>query len=345
MPRVPRIEYENAIYHVLARGDRREPIVQDDTDRKLFLTTLGQACEKSGWELFAWVLMDNHYHLALRTPQANLVEGMTWLQNTFTRRINVRHRQWGHLFGGRYKAIVVEPGQGGYLTTLVDYIHLNPGRAGLVDGLERSVGDYPWSSVAGGYARPPSKRPRWLAVEEGLDLFGERDHAKGRRRFVERIDERITLEKEEAGLEAGESQSLQSTLRRGWYWGSESFRESLLERFGEEARRRRNRDDRSSGMMKDHGVRDAERIIGEACRHYGMEEAELIRPRRGDRKRASVASRIWRETNVTQGWLAERLGLRTPANVSQTIRRFESLTPNQLGRKVRKWRDMSNVVD
>jgi len=96
MPRSPRIQFEGAVYHVLARGNRREPIVLDDQDRCTFVDTLGEACAKTGWEIFGWTLMNNHYHLALRTPEANLVAGMIWFQNTFTRRFNARHRTWGH---------------------------------------------------------------------------------------------------------------------------------------------------------------------------------------------------------------------------------------------------------
>ena len=104
----PRIEYENAGYHVMARGDRREPIVFDDGDRELFYDTFAEACGRTGWEVFGWVLMDNHCHAAFRTPEPNLVAGMHWFQNAFTRRLSARKHLWGHLFGGRYKAVSVE---------------------------------------------------------------------------------------------------------------------------------------------------------------------------------------------------------------------------------------------
>jgi len=81
MPRQPRIEFQGAYYHVMARGDRREPIVVDDADREMFVRTLGEACTKAGWKIHAWVLMGNHYHLLLETPRANLVSGMKWFQN------------------------------------------------------------------------------------------------------------------------------------------------------------------------------------------------------------------------------------------------------------------------
>ena len=119
MPRQRRIEYAGAIYHAMARGDRREDIVLDDSDRERFEETLAEVVGSSGWILYAWVLMSNHYHLLFKTPEANLVEGMKWFQNTWTRRFNSRHRLWGHLFGGRYRAIPVE--EGDYLTWLTHH--------------------------------------------------------------------------------------------------------------------------------------------------------------------------------------------------------------------------------
>ena len=110
MARAVRVEFAGAFYHVMARGDRREPIVRDDADRATLVRTLAEASERSGFRVHAFVLMSNHYHLLLETPQANLSQGMGWLQNAFTRRINTQRRLWGHLFGGRYKAILVEPG-------------------------------------------------------------------------------------------------------------------------------------------------------------------------------------------------------------------------------------------
>ena len=121
MPRQVRIEFAGAMYHVMARGDRREAIVQDEEDCRTFLRTLGEGCERAGFRVHAYALMTNHYHLLLETKEPNLSRGMGWLQNAFTRRINARHGLWGHVFGGRYKAIVVEPGN--CFWALLDYIH------------------------------------------------------------------------------------------------------------------------------------------------------------------------------------------------------------------------------
>ena len=108
MARKLRLEYPGAIYHVMNRGDRREPIFQDDRDRTRFLETLGEACAKADWQVHAYCLMTNHFHLVLETPQGNLVAGMKWFLGTYTSRFNRRHKLFGHLFSGRYKSLIVD---------------------------------------------------------------------------------------------------------------------------------------------------------------------------------------------------------------------------------------------
>ena len=105
MARKLRIEYPGAVYHVMNRGDRREAIFRERKDYECFLQTLAAACEKAHWQVHAWCLMPNHFHLVLETPQPTLVAGMKWLLGTYTGRFNRRHRQFGHLFSGRYKAL------------------------------------------------------------------------------------------------------------------------------------------------------------------------------------------------------------------------------------------------
>src|SRR5947209_6148096 len=98
MPRKLRVEYPGALYHVMSRGDRREDIFLDDVDRQDFLKTLAEAYQKTDWQVHAYCLMRNHYHLVLETPNANLVAGMAWLQSTYTIRLNHRHKLFGHVF-------------------------------------------------------------------------------------------------------------------------------------------------------------------------------------------------------------------------------------------------------
>jgi REP element-mobilizing transposase RayT len=126
MPRKLRMEYPGAIYHIVNRGDRREDIFKDDLDRRQFISTLDEACQKTEWQVHAWCLMRNHFHLVIETPQANLVAGMKWLLGVYTKRFNIRHKFCGHVFAGRYKAMMVDGSGDGYLRTVCDYVHLNP---------------------------------------------------------------------------------------------------------------------------------------------------------------------------------------------------------------------------
>ena len=168
MPRKVRIQYPGAIYHIMSRGDRRENIFFDDADRYDFLKTLAETCQKTSWQVHAYCLMSNHFHLVVETPEANLVEGMRWLQSTYTIRLNHRHKLFGHVFSGRYKALVIDGSGNGYLKTVCDYVHLNPARARLLKP-DETLQSYPWSSLPL-YSAPPAHRPAWLRVDR---LFGE----------------------------------------------------------------------------------------------------------------------------------------------------------------------------
>ena len=149
MSRKLRLEYAGAIYHVMNRGDRREKIFRGKPDREIFLRTLAEACEKTGWQVHAWCLMSNHFHLVIETPEENLVAGMKWLLGVYTKRFNIRHQECGHLFAGRYKALMVEGSGSGYLRTVCDYVHLNPVRAKLVKRAA-PLESFGWSSYGMG---------------------------------------------------------------------------------------------------------------------------------------------------------------------------------------------------
>src|SRR5215216_490132 len=196
MARKLRVQYSGAVYHVINRGDRREPIFKDDKDRKLFLATLAETCAKTGWQVHSVCLMDNHFHLVIETPRANLVAGMKWLLGTYTSRFNRRHKLFGHVFSGRYKAIVVDGSGNGYLRTVCDYVHLNPFRAKLLTP-QQPLRDYPWSSYVE-YLKAPGRRPAWLRVDR---LFGEmgiaQDSKAGRREFERAMELRRQLEEPE----------------------------------------------------------------------------------------------------------------------------------------------------
>jgi REP element-mobilizing transposase RayT len=134
---VRRAAYAGAIYHLMNRGDRREPIFRDDLDRRTFLRTLHEAWAKTGWQIHAYCLMANHFHFVAGTSQPNPVAGMKWLPGTDTGRCNRRHRYFGHVFSGRYKSLVIDGRSPGYLRAACDDVHLDPVRAGLVAALRR----------------------------------------------------------------------------------------------------------------------------------------------------------------------------------------------------------------
>lgn len=323
MPRSVRIEYAGAFYHVMARGNRREAIFRDREDRLYFLKALSETCGMTGWRVHAWVLMTNHYHLVIETPQATLVAGMKWLQNAYTRRFNTRHRLWGRLFGDRYKAVLVEGGGGHYYATLLDYVHLNPVRARLVKVREgQSVGDYEWSSLPGGYLVPAHRRTGWLAAVDGLAAFGCEDTATGRRAFLRRLDERAAAEgTSKCGVPDIGGDARQSHLRRGWYWGTQAFAEKLLALATKANAGGGNRNYRSAPLHQAHDTREAARLLAEGLAAAGLSPDELDEFPGSDPRKVAIAGLIRRRCTVSNGWLADHLRMKSPANVSQQLRR------------------------
>ena len=328
MPRNLRLEFPGAYYHVMARGNRREAIFHDDDDRRFFLATLSEACAMTGWRVHAWVLMGNHYHLFIETPEANLVAGMSWLQNTVTRRHNVRHLAWGRLFGDRYKAVLVDGADTYHYRTLADYIHLNPVRARIVLPRKgKSVLDYPWSSVAGGWALAPGKRPKWLADGEGLKRFDLPDTMAGRRGFVERLDRRAVEEEiKKCGMPVvpEEVDARCSHLRRGWYWGSQEFAGKLRELSEKlmNERKRTSRAYRKTPQRRAHSEEQAQRWLAEGLKAAGLVAKDLPRLKGSDPRKLALAEILWKLTTVSQEWIAQKLSMRSAANVSQQLRRF-----------------------
>ena len=169
MARPLRIEYAGALYHLTSRGDGQEDIYRSDDDRHRFFAVLGEVCERFDWIVHAYCLMGNHYHLLVETPGGNLAKGMRQLNGVYTQAFNRAHRRVGHVFQGRYKAILVQKET--YLLELARYIVLNPVRARMV----RTAKDWPWSSyrATAGFA---TGEP-WLQTDWILSAFARQ---KGR---------------------------------------------------------------------------------------------------------------------------------------------------------------------
>ena len=209
MSRPLRIEFPGALYHVTSRGDRKEAIYDDDRDRYQFLEILGDTASIYNWGVLAYCLMGNHYHLVVRTPDANLSGGMRHLNGVFTQASNRRHNRSGHLFQGRYKAILVD--EDAYLLELSRYVVLNPVRAGLV----HTPQEWPWSSYL------PTLRPRtapeWLLTHDLLAQFSL-DPGKAVKKYLEFVC---------AGI--GKN-NLWGDIRQQIYLGNQGFVESILAR-------------------------------------------------------------------------------------------------------------------
>ncbi len=165
MARPLRLEFAGALYHVTARGNRREMIFEDDSDRLVFLEGLSTVCREANWLCHAYCLMGNHYHLLLETPESNLSKGMRQLNGCYSQSFNRRHGRCGHVFQGRYSAVLIE--KQAYLLELARYIVLNPVRARMVHTAE----EWPWSSYRGTIgiqALPEGVSTDWI-----LASFGE----------------------------------------------------------------------------------------------------------------------------------------------------------------------------
>ena len=314
------MEFEGAIYHVVNRGDRREDIFVGDADRDLFLELLGQACAKTGWKIHAYVLMSNHYHLMLETPQANLVAGMKWLQNTYTIRFNRRHRLSGHLFQGRYKAVLVDPEERSYFLLLADYIHLNAARAKLLKS-EESILKYPWSSLTH-YVAPRRRRPVWMEVDAVLGEDGLSDCASGRRRFLERMEVRKNEDLESDAKESGESLKL---FRRGWVVGGEAFRDRIADRMEELLAKNAGGQIKRSERHRDHGLKLAERLLACGLDYFKLTPADLRSLPKGDARKRIIGHLISRNTTAGLAWIGQRLQMGERTRVSRNCGSLETL--------------------
>ncbi len=209
MSRPWRIEFKGALYHVLSRGNEQKDIFWDDEDRNCFIRIMGEMSDRFDVNIFAYVLMDNQYHILFRTNIPNLSKAMQWLGVTYTRRFNNRHARSGHLFQGRFKSLILE--NDAYLVRLSCYIHRNPLRAGIVKRLI----DHKWSSYpAYAYNR---KYPEWLKTDTVLSQLGTDNPQLSYRKKVQRYS------KEEA--------SLFEELRYGLFFGTVGFADRLKSRF------------------------------------------------------------------------------------------------------------------
>jgi len=294
------MEYEGACYHVINRGNYRTWAFETEGAKEAFEQCLAECAARAGWVVHGWVVMGNHFHLAVETPQGNLGAGMQWLQTTYAARFNRDRGEHGHLFGGRYKAIVVERGES--LGRVCHYIDLNPVRAGVVevDQLE--------SYRFGSFARlmRPRERPVWLDVSVALqEAGGLRDTPKGRgayRHYLGWIVEEVKAGREKEYLE----------LSKGWAIGAEEFKEQLRIRFSKQLGSERAMD---PAARKEWREQQWQSQLHALLKRLSPEERSDTRSSAA--WKAAVAWCMKSRTDATNGWLEAALSLGSPTYVSK----------------------------
>jgi len=295
MARPLRLSFENAVYHITARGNRKEPIFYQNEDRKVFLDKIKETFLKYSFGCFAYCLMDNHYHLFLRTLYPNISEGMHYLNTSYTNWFKARHKVVGVLFQGRYKSLIVD--ENTYGVHLSAYIHLNPFRAGIVDDLR----EYPWSSYPDYIGREPS--PVELDTSLVLGQF-DKDLETARRKYETYVMENRMME----------SPSKESY--KGIALGGSEFLQSIKERIEGIGNKRE--------VPETKGVRayTPEEIIQKVMNEFSIGREEIFNRKRGNFFRNMTLSLLKQFTSMSLKEIGELFQMDYAA-VSQACKRYE----------------------
>lgn len=348
MARPLRILVAGGWYHVTARGNRREALYRNEADRRRFLGLVAELPERFGLEVHAFVLMDNHYHLLVRTPRANLSDAIRWLNIGYGMRFNWAHRLCGHVFQGRFKAILIEEEKG--VVAVARYVHLNPVRVGglglgkaeqrqaRVTGCEDPgaelvrrrlavLREYPWSSwrVYGG----ADAAPCWLDTSVVSRGCGGRSREQARRALVEYT---------EAPVRQGRLEDVWDGLVGGLVLGSKEYAQGLLKELGKKKR------DGAEGRLARVGrkpwpdlVKAAERVLGrkweamlEQWRDWGRDGTMYVAVRYGGYRLAEVVS-LMGEINYAAAAQAVRRFARS-AETNRPKRRYIEAMKEQLAK-------------
>ena len=304
MARPWRIQYNNAVYHIMSRGVAQGEVFYAEEDYHRFLEYLEKASEKFQLEIFAFVLMGNHYHLFLRTKEANLSKSMQWLQTSYSIYLNRKYRRSGHLFQGRYKSILV--GEDSYWRGLSFYIHLNPVRAGMVRELE----EYQWSSYHD-YVKT-KKIHHWVSCEEILKGLGK-DEKESRVEYRKLIREK-----------SGQEKKFLDEVKYGLILGSEEFISWVQKKF---INRLSTRDAElpQKTMVGDNGI--VEKVLDEVARYFEVERSQLLqRKRRVPQRARDVCMYILKEhSGLDNKRIGEVFGVSLSAVTKAALRISEQM--------------------
>lgn len=301
MARKQRIEYPGAVYHVISRGNYRKELFVDDGAGASFENTLFEAVARCGWKLHAYVIMGNHYHLAVETPEPNLVAGMQWLQSTFATRFNRFHRERGHVFQGRYKSIVV--GEDRPLLGLIDYIHLNPVRAGICKLSE--LQNYSLSSFPKYCKRTP---PAGLCRKDFLAILDLPDSIAGMNRY------KLHLAASEA-VDPKARDALVKRYCRGWFIGDKEAKKALADDLKE-----KHPDVVWDGeSMRELNEAQWSVLLSKLLKQSKKQLSDIESDRKGAAWKIDIARQLRKETTAGNPWIAKHLNMGHPSRVSNLI--------------------------
>jgi putative transposase len=310
MARKLRLEYAGACYHVINRGNYRRNLFAAEGTAGSFEQCLSEAAERFAWLIHAYVLMRNHFHLALETPEPNLSDGMQWLQSTWATRFNRFRGEVGRPFQGRYKASHVEPGH--VLAQVAHYIHLNPVASKLIPA--EDLLEYRWSSLPkfAGKHRPP-----WLVATTVLaESGGLADTPAGWRRYVDYLGLLAQEDPKEREEKFGK-------LSRGWAVGTAEFKAELRTKIAAQAGAANRFELLGADGAACFELRQTmwEEKLQQGAAALGLDLGNLG-ARKSSPAKVQLAALLKAATSVSNGWLAERLKMGQPASVSQFVRRF-----------------------
>ncbi len=295
MSRPLRLSFENAVYHITARGNRREPIFYDDDDRNNFLGKINETCLKYSFFCFAYCLMDTHYHLFLRTLLPNISDGMHYLNTAYANWFKARHKIVGVVFQGRYKSLLVD--EHSYSINLSAYIHLTPFRAGITADIRA----YPWSSYRG-YVDGENTSVR---LDTGLVLDQlDNDRETARIKYEAYVLENLMMEN-----------PLKKSFARFAY-GGEEFIRSIKDRAGDIGNLREIPEARALT------ANTAEDIINQVMAQFSVTREELFSKKRGNFLRHMTLFLLKKFTPMSLREIGELFHMDYAA-VSQACKRYE----------------------
>lgn len=291
------------MYHVLNRGNYRADIFATEGARAAFEACLFEACAKARWQLHAYVIMRNHYHLAVETPAGNLVEGMRWLQATYANRFNRLRGERGHVFQGRYHALLADGIAN--LGAVGHYIHLNPARAGLVPVAQ--LQDFRYSSYH--WLRKPRQRPSVLTFEAVLAAAGQL--ADSRAGWASYQDYLAWLHEDARA----QKQLAFDRMCQGWALGSAAFKRELVRDHRDRIARQELEAETSAELRPLHW----QEVLEEGLRRIGRTVAQAAAEPKSAPWKVALATHLKACTTASNPWLAATLHMGAPAALSRYV--------------------------